>query len=632
MKRILVLDESRAVRETLLLILGKEFVVVQRPLTAAENLSYAHEPVDLLIFGLSHDLATQPSTLDQIASKVPFPVLFLVDSRYAPSWNEVRGRTDWLAKPFNPYDLLEKVRRLLAEFNASDLLQTSWGARKNSNARYLDYPYLPKAMTVLARRFALASLPVHIYGEMGCGQERLARAMGSLNARMGAWFSVYPTEMTETYLNRRSGELSGSMGTRTERAAIFLHGLENLSPDGQATLLRFLDNEEEKGKEFRLFSMSQVDLLEKVYRGDFLPALYFRLATLVLQLPPLRERLGDIAALATAICSEYGSRLGLPQVTLSPEALDRLSHYLWFGNIAEMECVLAQTLAMHEKEVIAAEDIIFGVGGESGVSPDQEPFSEAPSSKEPPSEPLKEEMAPPNPTIPGALNPINGAMISPRNGSGYHELQVLIHEMAHELKNPMVTIKTFAQLLEERFDDVGFRIRFQETVNEDIDRMDELVEALLEFSRFAKPEVTKVLIHEHLRKVLVEIVPECIKKDTSIRWGRKGEDDEVFVDSAQFSYVMENLLLSVLNQIKEKEEIQIDIEKGGRIVISYPSEGEPGVPLDHYMDLPGSGPHGGGLPLRMLLAKILVERNGGRVEPNLPGEGRVQIKIALPVP
>jgi polar amino acid transport system substrate-binding protein len=233
-------------------------------------------------------------------------------------------------------------------------------------------------------------------------------------------------------------------------------------------------------------------------------------------------------------------------------------------------------------------------------------------------------------TTRGALNPAGAELISPRNSSGYHELQVLIQEMAHELKNPMVTIKTFAQLLAERFDDVAFRVRFQETVNEDIDRMDELVETLLQFSRFAKPEITKILVHEHLRKVLVEIVPECIKKDTSIRWGRKGEDDEVFVDSAQFSYVMENLLLSVLNQIKEKEEIQIDIEKGGRIVISYPSDGEPGVP-QHYMDLPTSAPRAGGLPLRMLLAKILLERNGGRIEPNLQAEGRVQIEIALPV-
>lgn len=616
-------------RETLLFVLGKEFVVVQRPVNAAELFAYAQEPVDLLIFGLSRDLAGQSAILDRIASNSPFPVLFLAESRQVFSLQPARKGSDWLVKPFNPYDLLDKVRRLLAEFPAADPLRTFRGIHKEANARYLDYPYVPKAMAALAVRYALTPLPVLIQGETGCGQERLARAMSSLNARMGAWLSLYPAEMTDACLSRKSEEFSESTGNRTEGAALFLHGLEKLAPEGQSSLLRFLDQEEEKGKGFRIFAVAEGDLQEKVYRGDFLPDLYFRLAALALQLPPLRERPGDIPALAAAICGDYAGRLGLPPATLRDDALDRLIHYLWFGNIAEMECVLARTLACHRKEIVVAADLLFDIGSGFKESSDQE--LPATPSPEPPFEPLKEAASSPKPA-PGAPAPSNGTALSPRNGSGYHELQVLIHEMAHELKNPMVTIKTFAQLLEERFDDVGFRLRFQETVNEDIDRMDELVEALLEFSRFAKPEVAKILVHEHLRKVLVEIVPECIKKDSSIRWGRKGEDDEVMVDGAQFNYVMENLLLSVLNQIKEKEEIQIDIEKGGRIVISYPSEGDPGAPLDRYMDFPAAGLQGGGLPLRMLLGKILLERNGGKVEPNLPAGGRVQIKIILPVP
>lgn len=630
MKRILVLDESRAVRETLLLVLGKEFVVVQRPPAASDSFSYAQEPVDLLIFGLSPEIAGQPSSLSRIASKIPFPVLFLVDSRDVPYLNEARGRMDWLAKPFNPYDLLEKVRRLLAQSNLSDPLQTPGLTKGNSNVRYLDYPYLPRETSVLAKKYAVASLPILIHSEIGCGQERVARGLASLNSRTGAWLSVYPVEMTEPYLRRQCEEISRSTGPRIERTILFLNALEKLDPGGQSSLLRVLEGEEEKAKKFRLISMSQVDLLEKVYRGEFLSALYFRLATLVLYLPPLRERSGDIAGLAEAICDDAARKLGLHKVTLSEDALDRLTHYLWFGNIDEMECVLARTLAAHRKEFITAQDLIFGMDAESVPFPRGDSSPEGPRSKEAVSEGSGGEADPAISTTRGALNPAGADLISPRNSSGYHELQVLINEMAHELKNPMVTIKTFAQLLAERFDDVAFRVRFQETVNEDIDRMDELVEALLQFSRFAKPEITKILVHEHLRKVLVEIVPECIKKDTSIRWGRKGEDDEVFVDSAQFSYVMENLLLSVLNQIKEKEEIQIDIEKGGRIVLSYPSDGEPGVP-QHYMDLPTSGPHAGVLPLRMLLAKILLERNGGRIEPNLPAGGRVQIEIALPV-
>ena len=67
------------------------------------------------------------------------------------------------------------------------------------------------------------------------------------------------------------------------------------------------------------------------------------------------------------------------------------------------------------------------------------------------------------------------------------DLNVVIHELAHELKNPMVSIKTFAQLLGDRYQDENFRTRFQEVVGSDIERMDELLEVMIEFADFAQP-------------------------------------------------------------------------------------------------------------------------------------------------
>ena len=63
------------------------------------------------------------------------------------------------------------------------------------------------------------------------------------------------------------------------------------------------------------------------------------------------------------------------------------------------------------------------------------------------------------------------------------DLSVLIHELAHELKNPMVTIKTFAQLLTDRYQDENFRARFQDVVGCDIERMDDLLELMIEVCR-----------------------------------------------------------------------------------------------------------------------------------------------------
>ena len=81
------------------------------------------------------------------------------------------------------------------------------------------------------------------------------------------------------------------------------------------------------------------------------------------------------------------------------------------------------------------------------------------------------------------------------------DLNVVIHELAHEFKNPMVTIKTFAQLLGERYQDENFRARFQEVVGNDIERMDDLLEVLIEFADFAKPRSSKVALSEKLRIV-----------------------------------------------------------------------------------------------------------------------------------
>ena len=118
MERILVIDESEVIRETLALILGREFVVVKRPHGAA-TFSFAESDaeVDLLILGVSPAIGIESSSLVRFASRVPFAVLFLVDSRSTAKAIEERDKVGCLAKPFNPFELKEKVGRLLARRN-----------------------------------------------------------------------------------------------------------------------------------------------------------------------------------------------------------------------------------------------------------------------------------------------------------------------------------------------------------------------------------------------------------------------------------------------------------------------------------------------------------------------------------
>ncbi len=624
MKKILVIDESKAVRETLGVILGRDFAFVQRPPLENESLSYPGEEVDLLIMGISPGLRSEPSIFLKIASQVPCPVLFLVDSRSALDLGEDQGRVDWLAKPFNPYELKERVSRLLARPHFSSRPQALPFLGKNEASRYIDFPYVPASVSILAKRFALTPFPILIIGEAGCGQERLARAISSLRGKGGPWLSVYPPRITKEYVSGEIAQLSQREKSFPQRLTLFLSSLETLHPSAQSSLLDFLEEEEEKGRQFWILSSSQVDLLEKVYRGDFLSPLYYRLATLTLRLPPLRERRDDLPSLAARLVEECSERLDLRKVSFSAEAIERLCNYLWFGNLDEMEAVIARTLAIHRKGMIEAPDLVLGV-----VPPTEEDRSlwHLDAEDKFVSEGQGEASIVP---APEGKDPLG--VVGSSNGN-FSDLRVLINELAHELKNPMVTINTFAQLLRDRFDDIDFRVRFQETVGGDIERMDQLLEALLDFSRFTDPAMERIFPHEELRRVLEEILPECSKREATIRWERKGETGEVFADGAQFRFAFKNVLCTVLGEVKPKGEIQIDVEGEGRVAVAYVREGERMSPFSRYLERSSSSTvEEETLPLRMLLAKILLERNGGGIKVNHLDGGKVLIRAELRVP
>lgn len=605
MKRILVVDESQAVLETLVIILGREFTVAPRLLPPDGSVAYPEEKADLLILGAPARWAAGPSLLVQIASQVPYPVLFLLDSRFAAHIVEEQEGLECLSKPFNPYTLREKVERLLAQPVLSRDSQALASAQRQGASRYVDFPYLPAAVSELAKRFALTPLPILIVGEAGCGQERVARGIYSLSGEAGPWISAHAPEIGKDCLVGQIARLARTQKKGPQRLTLFLNGLECLNPPAQSSLLGFLEEQEERGMQFWILSNSRQDLLEKVYRGEFLNSLYHRLGTLTLRMLPLRERRQDVPALASGLAQEYGRRLGLGQVRLAPEALERLSNYLWFGNLDEMEAVIARTLATHRKPLVEASDLVFGFPQEGPL-----PFSVAAE------ESGKGESWPASES---------------RNGDG-PDLKVLINELAHELKNPMVTIKTFAQLLGERFDDADFRVRFQETVGGDIERMDELLEALLDFSRFTHPAAERVPLYEQLRCVLEEILPEFTRRDATVSWGRKGEAGVVFADRAQFHYVFKSLLRAALAQVKAGGKIQIDVDGDGSVTLAYPREGAPTSPFARYLDLPASAAGQEPLPLQLHLAKILLERNGGRIELDHLEGGTVRIRTELPLP
>jgi signal transduction histidine kinase len=315
-----------------------------------------------------------------------------------------------------------------------------------------------------------------------------------------------------------------------------------------------------------------------------------------------------VPAIASWFCQFYASYIGLGEISLSAGANERLSNYLWFGNLNEMETVIARTLALQRKSRIEAADLIFDfpVPGELPELPAF--FKELVRSEA--QEKREFEKA-------ESLTPIRNGLHTEARTENNHaqreDLSVLIHELAHELKNPMVTIKTFAQLLTDRYQDENFRARFQDVVGCDIERMDDLLELMIEFADFAQPRWSKVALQEKLRSALNEIANECGRRQAQIAWRGNGYSREIKADETHVKYVLKNVLLAILSQAKMGSEIEINVEKQGCVAISYFREVGRVASITRYFDKSSSNPSETVLPLRILLAKQLVERNGGNM-------------------
>lgn len=626
MKRILVIDESEVVRETLALILGREFAVVKRPLGTREfPLAATREEVDLLILGVTPQLSAETAALLRFAAQLPFAVLFLVDSKTIARTIEEQVEIGCLTKPFNPYELYEKVGRLLtrrAAFPRPSLPPSAVGSKDFS--AYLDFPFLSRSAALLARRFAASRLPLLISGEIGCGQEHVLSGICGLDSASSSRLCVNAAEASAEYLSQKRRQLALHSELSAASTTLVVENLDKCSPTSQSLLLSFFaELEEVKFDAIRYLATANADILENVYRGEFLDALYYKLATLTLKLPPLRERLDDIPALADWFARGYARKLGLAEPVLSPQAHLRLKNYLWFGNLSEMQTVLARTLALHRKPRIDSDDLLFDFssGPQANLLDDFAEFEAGGS-----------------PTDQNQLEPrleiYRGTPVSKGSANGRAksvELNAVIHELAHELKNPMVTIKTFAQLLGDRYQDENFRTRFQEVVGNDIERMDDLLEVMIEFADFAQPRLGAIALGERLRSVLTELQGACAKRQTRFDWIGTGAAGAVRADEAQLDYILKNVLLMALSEARMGSAIEIEVSTAGALAVRYQRESARMASISHYLNEAGTEIHDGILPLRLLLAKVLLDRNGGRLAIDASAGETETLRMEFPI-
>lgn len=231
------------------------------------------------------------------------------------------------------------------------------------------------ALLRLIAKMAACDAPVLIEGETGTGKELAARAIHYQSARKDQPFipvncGAIPDSLIESELfGHRKGAFTDAkenqpgLVTLAEGGSLFLDEIDALSPKGQVTLLRFLQDQEfrplgarqvEHGN-VRILGASNSSLPDLAERGQFRADLLYRLRILCLHLAPLRERTGDVECLSTWFLQSCGKRYGLGEKVIHPDTLAWMDRYRWPGNIRELENLLYREYLLSDGRVIRIE-------------------------------------------------------------------------------------------------------------------------------------------------------------------------------------------------------------------------------------------------------------------------------------
>ena len=216
------------------------------------------------------------------------------------------------------------------------------------------------------RQVAPTDLPVLIQGETGTGKELVARAIYRQSSRSSGPFvilncAVLPASLIESELfGVVRGAFTGADRDRVglvgaaHRGTLFLDEIGELPLELQPRLLRVLQSGEymrlgstrSETADIRVIAATNRDLEHEIEAGTFRSDLFFRLATITVKLPPLRERLQDVQLLADHFLRQYSTRFGREAGRLSPELLSSLLAYSFPGNVRELEAEMARLSAL----------------------------------------------------------------------------------------------------------------------------------------------------------------------------------------------------------------------------------------------------------------------------------------------
>ncbi len=293
------------------------------------------------------------------------------------------GAYDYITKPFKAEEVLllaeraaekarltEKVRVLESRMEGQIPQDRGTHEIVGSSAAMMQ---VMRLVTQVARTDAT----VLVIGESGTGKELIAQAIHNLSPRAKAPFvavncGAIPETLQESeFFGHVKGAFTGAFRTKTglfeqaDKGTLFLDEVGDTSLATQVKLLRFLqegevrkvgDNKPAK-VDVRLVAATNQDLVSMIEDGSFREDLYYRLNIVCVEVPPLREREGDLELLANFFLQRYARKLNVDVKVFSDEAMRTLRKHTWFGNVRELENAVERAVTLARGPIVHREDL-----------------------------------------------------------------------------------------------------------------------------------------------------------------------------------------------------------------------------------------------------------------------------------
>jgi two-component system response regulator PilR (NtrC family) len=372
----LIVDVERDIRELLVMTLGRMGLRCDTAATLGDaRAQLARNAYDLCLTDMRLPDGSGMELVAEIAQKHPnTPVAMITAFGNVEAAVEAlkAGAFDFVAKPVDLPVLRDLVRHALdlrekRRSSGNDVVATRF---------FGDSPAIAELRNTIAK-VARSQAPVYIAGESGVGKELTARTIHEQGPRASGPFvpvncGAIPAELMESeFFGHKKGSFTGAhvdkpgLFQAADGGTLFLDEVAELPLAMQVKLLRAIQEKSvrpvganaEINVDVRILSATHKNLAALVEDGRFRHDLYYRINVIELRVPPLRERLEDLAGLAERVLTRLAGAQGRPVPRLAPDALDALRAHPFPGNVRELENILERALALADGELIEAEDL-----------------------------------------------------------------------------------------------------------------------------------------------------------------------------------------------------------------------------------------------------------------------------------